>query len=117
MPKRTRNAPESRRDEPLRGERRVRAEDAVLASIQLMTTLAGGAAGAVADGFQAFDEELSDQNVRERGLFNGLVEGMIAGQTRFLRSLAESGDRVQENLRDFEGDTGQTPAPEPHTTA
>ena len=116
MPKRARSATQSTGEKTQGRERGLRAEDAVRASIQLMTTMAGGAAGAVADGFQAFDDELNDENVRERGLFNGIVEGMIAGQTQFLRSLAESGDRIQENLREFESGTPQTGTPEPGTT-
>jgi hypothetical protein len=89
------------------------ASESLRASVQLMTTAVGGAAGAVADGFEAFSDELNAESVRNRGLFNGLVEGTIAGQTRFLRSLAETFDRVQEGVRDFESGTRGRAAQEP----
>ena len=107
------DASKAEREKRASGGRAVRPEDALRASVQLVTELVGGTASAVADGFQALDDEISDENVRDRGLFNGLVEGLIAGQTRFLRSLAESGDRLQETFHDLEGKPREVRATEP----
>lgn len=90
-----------------------RPSDSLRVSIELMSEIVGGSAGAVSEGFQAFSDEFSHENVREHGVFNGFVEGMIAGQSRFLRSLAETADRVQDSFRDLEGTARERPVAEP----
>jgi hypothetical protein len=108
------DARESKNENPSSTERRgVRAGDSLRASMQLMTAVMGGTAGAVSEGCQAFADELSEDSVRERGLLKGFVEGVIAGQTRFLRGLAETGDRVQESFRDLERESSERPTSEP----
>jgi len=110
----THETPESKIENPSPAEREsFHAGDSLRASMQLMTEVLGGTAGAVSEGFWALSDELSRDSVRERGLFNGLFEGMIAGHTRFLRSLAETGDRVEESIRDLEGASREEPASEP----
>lgn len=78
------------------------AGDSIRASMQVVSEALGGTAGAFSEGFRAFADELSRDSVRERGLVNAIFEGVIESQARFLRSLAETGDRVQESLRDLD---------------
>jgi len=105
---------ESKNEDPSSAERgSFCAGDSIRASAQLMTEVLGGTVGAVSEGFRAFADELSRDSVRERGLFNGLFEGVIAGQTRFLRTLVETGDRVQESFRDLESESREKSASGP----
>lgn len=114
MTKAVHDEPESKNETPSSTRRgRFRAEDSLRVSLQLMTEVVSGTADAVSEGFRAFADELSRENVRERGLVNGLFEGTVVGQTRFLRTLANTGDKVQERFRDLEVDFRVKPVSEP----
>lgn len=82
-----------------------RPEDFVTESFRrasrLTTEALGAFAAAGSEGLETLSAALEEDNVRRRGLGNGLVEGLLAAQTSSLRTLAERSESVLEEVREL----------------
>jgi hypothetical protein len=60
----------------------------------------GGLCAATADGFNAFSDELSDDNLFRVGSDNGVISGSVVASREFFQRLAKVSDQVYQRLRE-----------------
>ncbi len=80
-------------------KKRRQTEDALGRTVRASSTLLGGVAHAIGDGFEAYSERASTGSPLEIGLDNPLLDGTFAGYAAFFEGLAGTTRKVQEDLR------------------
>jgi len=78
---------------------------------QLAADTYGGIAAAVAEAFRAFSGEVEEANVARRGLLNSVVDGLLAGNTKFFENVANTSRNVAQGVKSWEAPEPR-PAPE-----
>ena len=86
------------KDETLESEPR-RVTPSFLGTMQSVLVGLGGVAGASAVGLRTFRDEMSEDNLRRRGLNSGFLEGSAVAASRFFEELALVPRQVLEEVR------------------